>query len=278
MKQPSLMPQSVDATFEALRLRIRDRFDDFSPHLQRIARLALDQPNQLALSTIAQLATTLDVQPSTLIRFAKELGYDGFSSLQHVFKHRLIEGVATYREKVYERRAAVGQSDDAHTLLNECIDDLVASLEALRNDIDGEALSRAVDLCHAADHIYIAGLRRSRPIATYLAYGLTRLERRCSLLDFGGGMAEQQVANMRHEDILVAIAFAPYSLAVVDVMRDAKVRGLRVIAVTDAPTSPLSSGATIAFHVDTEVTGQFRPISGAIGLIQTIIVSLSGKT
>jgi DNA-binding MurR/RpiR family transcriptional regulator len=277
MKHASSIPQSADATFEALRQRIRDRFDDLSPHLQRIARLALDQPNQLALSTIAQIATTLDVQPSTLIRFAKELGYDGFSSLQHVFKHRLIEGVATYREEVYERRAATGQPDDAGAVLNECIDDLIASLEALRHEIDGEALSRAVGLCHGADHIYIAGLRRSRPISTYLAYGLTRLERRCSLLDFSGGMAEQQVANMRHEDLLVAIAFAPYSQAVVDVVRDAKVRGLQVIAITDTPTSPLSRGATLAFHVDTKVTGQFRPISGAIGLIQTIIVGLSGK-
>ena len=122
-----------------------------------------------------------------------------------------------------------------------------------------------------------SGLRRSRPIATYLAYGLTRLERRCSLLDFSGGMAEQQIANMRHEDLLVAIAFAPFSQGVVDVARDAKVRGLQVIAITDTPTSPLSRGATLAFHLDTEVTGQFRPISGAIGLIQAIVVSLSRK-
>ncbi len=277
MTPNSRAPSPVTETFDDVRQRIRDRFDTLSPHLQRIARLALSHPNQLALSTIAQIAAVLDVQPSTLIRFAKEFGYDGFSGLQQVFKLRLIEGAPVYREQVYERRAAAELREDMLTQLNECVDDLVASLEALRHSVDGEALSRAVDMCHAADHIYVAGLRRSRPVATYLAYGMNRLERRCSLLDFGGGMAEQQVANMSQASLLIAIAFAPYSQPVVDVVRDARVRALPMIAITDAPASPLSVNATIAFHVDTKVVGQFRPISGAIGLVQTLIAGLSSR-
>ena len=67
-------------TFDSLRERIRDRFEDLSPHLQRIARMALDQPNQLALRTIAVIARDLGVQPSTLIRFAKEFGSPDSSS------------------------------------------------------------------------------------------------------------------------------------------------------------------------------------------------------
>ena len=262
-------------TFESLRERIRDRSEKLSPHLQRIARLALDQPNQLALQTIAVIAKDVDVQPSTLIRFAKEFGYDGFSSLQQVFKLRLIEGGPVYREQVYEERAASPRSDDTGATLNTCIDALIASLETLRDDVQPEDLTRAVALCRSAQHIYVGGLRRSRPIATYFAYGMTRLERRCSLLDFSGGMAGQQGANMGHDDLLVAFAFAPYSPPVVDIVRDAHFRGLQIIAVTDTPSSPLARNSTLSFCVDANVTGQFRPISGAIGLVQTIIESLS---
>lgn len=262
-------------TFDALRERIRDRFDDLSPHLQRIARLALDQPNQLALQTIAIIARSLDVQPSTLIRFAKEFDYDGFSALQQVFKLRLIEGGPIYREKVYEERANAGRPEDASAALNTCVDTLITSLEALRRDINPEELQRAVQLCLSARHIYVAGLRRSRPIATYFAYGMTRLERRCSLLDFAGGMASQQVANMSHQDLLFVTGFTPYSPPVVDVVRDAYVRGLPILGVTDTEESPLSRNATVAFQVDNEAGLQFRPISGAIGLVQAIIVSVS---
>jgi len=264
-------------TFEALRERIRDRFQELSPHLQRVARLALDQPNQLALQTIAAIADSVQVQPSTLIRFAKEFGYAGFSGMQQVFKLRLIEGGPVYRERVYEERVSSDRPEDARTTLNACVDAQIASLEHLKRDIRPDDLNRAVDLCLQARHIYVAGLRRSRPIATYFAYGMTRLERRCSLLDFSGGMAGQQVANMGHEDLLVAIAFNPYSPAVVDVVRDAQLRGLPILAITGRSSSPLTRNSTVTFLVDNEVTGQFRPISGAIGLVQSIMVSLSAR-
>jgi DNA-binding MurR/RpiR family transcriptional regulator len=271
------MSEMIDTTetFDSLRERIRNRHAGLSPHLQRIARLALDQPNQLALTTIAALAEVLDVQPSTLIRFAKEFGYDGFSSLQKVFRLRLIEGSPVYREQIYVAKSATSDADNSRDSLDDCVDTLIASLERLKRDINPADIDRAAQLCLSARHIYVAGLRRSHPIAAYFSYGLMRLERRCSLLDFSSGMAGQQVANMSHEDLLIAIAFPPYSSPVVDVVRDAGVRDLKVLAVTDTPGSPLAIGAVSAFYVDAEGSSPFRPISGAIGLTQAIILRIS---
>ncbi|GAB4235289.1 MAG: MurR/RpiR family transcriptional regulator [Kiloniellaceae bacterium] len=267
---------SAPEPFDALRERIRDRYDELSPHLQRIARLALDEPNQFALQTIAAIAERLKIQPSTVIRFAKEFGYDGFSGMQQVFKLRLIEGGALHRARVYEASHTESRTG-APNSLDACIDTLIASLEALRREVSPEQLAQAVRLCAGARHIYVAGQRRSHPIATYVAYGLNRLERRCSLLDFAGGMAAQQVANMGHEDLLIAIAFTPYTAMVVDIVRDASLRGLPILVLTDTPSSPLAANASLAFFVDNESGGQFRPISGAIGLVQAIIVGLSAS-
>jgi len=135
-----------------------------------------------------------------------------------------------------------------------------------------------VQLCASAEHIYVAGLRRSRPIAAYFAYGFIRQEKSCSALDFGGGMASHQVANMSHDDLLVAIAFTGYSPPVVDAVRDAHLRGIRVLAITDTPTSPLARNSTLHFCVDQRTAGEFRPISGAIGLAQAIIVALGSAS
>lgn len=266
-------PSEKQETFEALRSRIRARFETLSPHLQRIARAALEQPNVFALSTIASIAGELDVQPSTLIRFAKEFGFAGFSDVQRIFRHRLIEGAADMREQVYERQSNRPPAD-LGAILDTSIAALVTSLEELRRTASTDDLQRAVAMLHKAGHVYIAGLRRSRAIATYLAYGLTRSERHCSLLDFGGGMAAQQVANMGPGDVLVAIAFPPYSEPVVDVVVDAQLSGKQVLAITDAPQSPLARHANIAFFVDNVATGQFRPISGAIALVQTLVAGL----
>lgn len=269
-----ILPDAEAETFDSLRNRIRDRFDSLSPHLQRIARTALNQPNAFALSTIATIATQIAVQPSTLIRFAKEFGYGGFSDMQQVFRHRLIEGAPLYREQVYEEKATALVSGGLADTMGECIEEQITALRKVRADTDANAFSRALSMLRNAGHVYIAGLRRSRPIATYLAYGLTRSEHRCSLLDFGGGMAEQQVANMGSDDVLVGIAFTPYTPVVVDVVRDAHLRGRSIITLTDTPSSPLAQNATVSFFVDYGDHGSFRPIAGAIGLVQAIVVSL----
>jgi DNA-binding MurR/RpiR family transcriptional regulator len=263
-----------EETFEALRQRLRNRFARLSPHLQRIARAALEKPNDFALNTVVGIAGELQVQPSTLIRFAKEFGYSGFSDMQRVFRLRLIEGAPRAREEVFAQQASSGETRDFGAVLNDCVDTLIASLEDLRGTIPAQDLATGARMLRQADHIYIAGLRRSRPIATYLGYGLTRCERRCTLLDFGSGMVAEQIAAMRPNDLLVAIAFTPYAQAVVDITLDAHLSGKPILAFTDVPESPLARHANLAFLVDNSTTSQFRPISGAIALAQTLITGL----
>ena len=266
-------------TFDALRDRITARYDDLSAHLQRLARFALEDPNTMALETVAAIAERVAVQPSTLIRFAKEFGYSGFSQMQKVFKLRLIEGGPVYRERVYEQHteAASEDSDDPLALLAQCADASIASLQHLKSAVRPKDLTRALEILEQADCVYVAGQRRARPIVAYLAYGLVRLERRCSILDFGGGMAAQQVANMKQGDVLAAISFAEYAAPVVEVVREAHLRGVTVLAITDTPSSPLARNSSVVFYVDDDTPAQFKPISGPIGLVHTLIIGLGAK-
>jgi DNA-binding MurR/RpiR family transcriptional regulator len=101
-----------------------------------------------------------------------------------------------------------------------------------------------------------------------------RLERRCSILDFAGGMAAQQVANLRPGDVLAAIAFTEYAAVAVDVVREAYPRGIRVVAITDTAVSPLARNATVALCIEDETTERFKPIAGPTGLVQTLIIAL----
>ena len=259
-------------TFDALRQRIRDRFPQLSPHLQRIARSSLDEPNGFALNTTPVIAEALGIQPSTLIRFAKEFGYSGFSDLQRVFRQRLIEGGAAVREQVMERGEA-GPAPDVRAILEETVAAHLAALRGLTERIDLEALGQAAALLRGARHVYVAGLRRSRPVADYLLYGLMRGERACSLLDFAGGMAGPQTSTIRHDDLLAAIAFTPYSKPVVDAVMDAHVSGRRILAITDTPDSPLARCAEVSLFVDFDSASRLQPISGAIALVHALLTA-----
>ncbi len=266
MKKQQVAPK----TFDSLRQVIRDRFQDLSPHLQRIARASLEEPNTFALSTTSKIAESLEVQPSTLIRFSKEFGYSGFSELQSVFRQRLIEGEPTTREQVLSETTAGPQ--EVEDVLGNVVSASIEALEMLRNEANTSDIAQAVKMMREARHVYVAGLRRSRPVADYLVYGLLRTEKPSSLLDFAGGMAGPQISTIGPDDVLIAIAFPPYSTPVVNAVMDANVSGRQIITITDASDSPLAQNARVALFVDADTKAPLQPVSGSMGLVQALLV------
>ncbi len=268
---------AAPASFDSLRHQVQERYEALSPHLQRLARLALEDPNSFALQTVTSLAQTAEVQPSTLIRFAKEFGYSGFSEMQKVFKLRLIEGAPAYREQIYRHRDRLEATaeTDPMAILREFTDASMLCLERLKETVDPSALARAIQMMAGAEHIYVIGQRRAFPVAAYIAYGLARLEHRTHLLDFVGGMVPQQAATLRPSDLLIAVAFAEYTPAVVDVVRDAHIRDIPTLTITDVPTSPLAKHGTVYFCVDDADIHRFRPLAGSMSLAQSLIIGLS---
>jgi DNA-binding MurR/RpiR family transcriptional regulator len=266
----------VTETFDAFRVRLRTRYEELSPHLQRLARLALEDPNVVALETITEVAGRAGVQPSTVVRFAKEFGFTGFSPLQKIFRLRLIEGEPALRQEAYRDRKRLEDAAfaDPAAVLSEFADVSLASLTHLKESAPPEDLRRALMMLSGADQVYVIGQRRAFPIAAYIAYGLSRLELRCTFLDFVGGMVPQQAATMRASDLLFAVAFAEYTPAVVDIVQDVHLRGVPVLTITDVRTSPLARYSSLSFLVDEVDTHQFRPIAGAICLVQTLMIAL----
>ena len=93
-------PLPTPSTFDSLQKAIVERFPSLSKRLQQIATYALDNPSDLALETIATVAERANVQPSSLIRFAKELGFSGYSEMQRVFRLRLTDAMPDYNERL----------------------------------------------------------------------------------------------------------------------------------------------------------------------------------
>src|SRR5262245_10831336 len=139
-------------TFDSLRARLGARYDQLTPHLQRVGRLALEDPNVFALETVAAIAARARVQPSTIVRFAKEFGYSGFSQMQRVFKLRLIEGQPLYRERVYAREHTGPRplGTEPQAILKEFVDASIGSLKELSSAIRGADMDRAVELLASA--------------------------------------------------------------------------------------------------------------------------------
>src|SRR5215470_10318801 len=87
-------------TYDDLQKAIVDRFPELSKRLQQIASYALDNPSELALETIAAVSQRAAVQPSSMIRFAKDFGFSGYSEMRRVFRTRLTDGMPDYKERL----------------------------------------------------------------------------------------------------------------------------------------------------------------------------------
>lgn len=264
-------------SFDALQSAIARHYDGLSKRLQQVAEYALTHPDEVALETIAVIAGRARVPPSSLIRFAKALGFEGFTEMQRLFRARLIERAPDYGERIRSMRHAQDGTATPALVLDEFATACVEALERLRQEVPNEAMVQAVELLAAADGIYIAAQRRAFPVATYLSYLLGQLERRVHLLDDIGGMFELQARGMRAGDVLLAVSFRPYTPEVVTLVEQCHDIGVPVIAITDSPLSPLIRFASVGFEVVEAEVQAFRSLSASMCLALTLVVALGHR-
>jgi DNA-binding MurR/RpiR family transcriptional regulator len=259
--------------FEAFKALVLARRTALPARLVQAAEYALAHPQEIAFGTVATVADAAAVQPSTLIRFAKALGYEGFSDLQEVFRERLRDRWPDYRERLAKLRHEPG----AAGLLKDFSEAASLSILRLSETIAPEDLERAAGLLADADTIHLLGLRRAFPIATYLAYALGKLGLRCVLVDHVGALAGEQVAGARPGDALIAISFTPYTPATIELANACAGRGLPVVAITDSPFSPLAPAAAVRLEVVEADVGGFRSLAATLCLAMTLAVAAAER-
>ena len=268
-------PKNAPKTYDELQQAITKRYDSLSRQLQRIAHFVVENPDDLALETITRLAERAKVQPSSMVRFAQALGFDGFSTMQRLFRSRLIAGSLSYRERIQSLRHERGDDErEPNSILSDFADQGIASLEMLRAGTPAGSIQQAVEILAAANSVFLIAQRRSFPVAFYLSYALTRLERRCHLVDGVGGLLNQQIRLATPKDVIVAVSFRSYSPDVFENVAERAEAGVPVIAITDSPLSPLAPPAKVCFEVSEKEPHTFRSLVAPICLAQALVVGL----
>ena len=267
-------------TFDALKQAIIEQHSGLSGQLKKIGRYATDQPQDVAFNTAASIAAKLGVQPSSLVRFAQAFGFSGFSDMQRLFRSQLMQSFGSIRERVETLGHVNGSGGgDTRMLLEGFVREGIGALESLLDSVGEGVFEEAVSILKEADQIFVLGQGRAFPIAFYLGFALTRLERRSVLLDGIGGMQvqRQQAELASAGDALIAVSFRPYTPLVVEIAAEKKEKGVPVIAITDSPLSPLAEHATVLLEVQEDGERIFLSLIAPMCLAQTLMVSLGQK-
>ena len=274
MAEPSPTPPR---NAEELRAAILQRYEGLSKRLQQIARYVLDEPNEVALETLAVLADRSGVQPSAIVRFAKTFGFDGATQMQRLFRDGLLSGHAAlnYSERVrqFSQEVASKAASGAGEILSEFIEGNSLALRSLAQTISEKDLAAVVRLIKAADNVFVVGFRRAFPVASYLAYSLQQTGKRIVFIDGVAGLQRHQARAAGPGDLLIAVSFQPYADETIQVVEAAAERGCPVVAISDSLVSPVAKPAAQVLQVRESEIRNFRSLAASICLAQALVIS-----
>jgi DNA-binding MurR/RpiR family transcriptional regulator len=261
--------------YEAFRVLVTSLQGQLPRRLLQVAEFALRHPEEMALGTAASIAARVQVQPSTMVRFAQALGYQGFSDLQNVFKARIRDGWPEPPERLKRLKSALRESPGSD--LDGFIAAAQSSLGRLVETTPAASIGAAARLLSRARTVFIVGTRRSFPIVDYLGYTCATLGVRALPIDSMGGLARERALLAEPDDAMLAVSFTPYAPTTADLAGAAVRRGVPLVAITDSPLAPLAQIAHVVIEIVEADYAGFRSLAASFVVANALTAATAAR-
>lgn len=260
------MDKDIIATIETMQ-------HGFSKGQNRIARYVLENTDKAAFMTAAKLGQKADVSESTVVRFALELGYEGYpemrKALQEMIRNRL-----TSVQRIEVAKTVIGSRDALAAILNSDMENILRT----QNELDRSQFEAAVDSLLNARHIYILGTRTSAALSMFMGFYFNLLFENVKVLyENTAGEIFEQILRIGPGDVFVGISYPRYSKRTVSAVRFARERGATVLALTDADTSPIAELSDICLLARSDMVSFVDSLVAPLSLINALIVAVSER-
>ena len=200
---------------------IRGRMESFSRGQKRIADYILMNYDKAAFMTAGHLGRKAQVSESTVVRFASQLGYDGYPNMQRALQE-LVRGRLTSLQRIQVSRDQMQEQDVLTGVMQRDMNSIHTAIEQL----DRTAFDRVVDRLLTASHIYLMGVRSSAFLAGYLNFYLHLMFKNVTLVqNAAAGEIFEQLSQIGPGDVLVGISFPRYSQMAIHAVEYARDRG-----------------------------------------------------
>jgi len=251
---------------------IRENMGSFSKGQKRIANFILESYDKAAFMTASKLGQTTNVSESTVVRFAAELGYDGYPSMQKSLQ-KMIRSRLTSVQRIEMANDTIGD-DVVSSVLRSDISMIRSTLE----ELDRGRFNSAVDTILKAKKIYIMGVRSSSSISRFMAFHFNLIfDNVCEISANTVSEVFEQLLRVGPEDVVIGVSFPRYSSRTVKAMQYARDRGAAVIAITDSEASPIASQAHITLTARSGMASFVDSLVAPLSLVNALIVAVSQK-
>lgn len=242
----------------------------FSKGQKRIANYILQNYDKAAFMTASKLGTKVGVSESTVVRFASELGYDGYPSMQ-----RALQEMIRSRLTSTQRIQAAGDLLSGQDLLSAVVQSDMDKLRMMVGEADRKEFDRVVDKIMEARHIYILGVRSSSFVAGYLNFYMHLLFENVTLVQSNAaGEIFEQLLRVGPGDVMIAISFPRYSNVTMNTVKFAQDRGATIIAITDNMLSPVYQLSDAALLAPCEMISFVDSMVAPLSLVNALLIAV----
>lgn len=222
--------------------KIERTYPSLSKGHKKIADFIVEHYDKAAFMTASKLGEKVGISESTVVRFATELGYEGYPELQETLQE-LIKNRLTSVQRMEVANVNISEGSILDKALTADIEMIKATLEQTSR----EAFARSVEAVNHARKIYILGVRSSASLASFTAFYFNLFCDNVILVDSASASEIfEQMYRITKDDVCIAISFPRYSKQTVNALRFSRDRGATIISVTDSESSPI---ANLANHL-----------------------------
>lgn len=252
---------------------IQDNMHSFSKGQRKIAGFILESYDKAAFMTASRLGQRVGVSESTVVRFAFELGYDGYPDMQRSLQ-KMIRSRLTTVQRIEVTKDRFGDQDLLSAVLQADIDKIRQTLE----ELDRESFERAVDAIVSARKIYVLGVRSSASVALFLHFYLNLIFDNVILVS-ANTVSEifESLLRVGEGDVVIGVSYPRYSSRTVRAMSFARDRGAATVAITDSEASPLAPICTYSLMARSEMASFVDSLVAPLSLVNALLVAVSQR-
>lgn len=249
---------------------INKEMKHFSKGQKQIAKFITENYDKAAFMTADKLGHMVGVSESTVVRFASDLGYDGYPGMRRAMQD-MVRNRLTAVQRIEVAKETIGHDNILESVLSTDIEKLQITLQ----EINQTSFNAAVQAILAAKTIYIVGMRSSTSLASFMGFYLNQMLDNVRLVhDTSVSEVYEQVFRIGVGDVFIGISYPRYSSKTIKAMEFAKSTGATVIGITDGESSPFVDVADIILFAKSDMVSFLDSLVAPMSLINALIVAV----
>lgn len=252
---------------------LQEKEPAFSKGQKRIARYITDSYDKAAFMTANRLGKTVGVSESTVVRFAVDLGFDGYPSMQKAMREMVLNRLTSV-QRIEVANNRFSDQDVVSMVLHSDMEKLRQTSET----VSREEFNTAVDAILKAKRIYILGVRSVAPLANFLGHYLNYMFNNVHVISgFSAGEMFEKIVGVNSEDVIIAFSFPRYSASTTKGARYCRSAGATVVGITDSKASPLGQCCDHVLLAKSDMVSLVDSLVAPLSLVNALIVAIAAK-